>query len=58
MRASYKQSKRALTDGKQDSTVDWRTMEKADVMRDWLPTSALAIAMTKHGQKIGCGIAL
>ncbi len=51
-------SARTRTDGKQDSTADWRTMEKADVMRDWLPTRALAMAITKQGQNMGCGMAL
>ena len=45
------------TGGKQDMTADWRATEKADVIRDWLPTSALAVATTNIGQKRGCGMA-
>ena len=38
-------------------TADWRATEKAEVIRDWLPTKALAVATANMGQTRGCGMA-
>jgi len=46
-----------LTGGKQDMTADCRATEKAEVIRDWLPTKALTVAITNMGQKRACGMA-
>jgi len=48
---------RILTGGKQFRRMAWRTMEKVEVIRLWLPIRAPAVAITKHGQYMGFGIA-
>ncbi len=35
----------------------WRTIEKVEVIRLWLPIRAPAVAITKQGQYMGFGIA-
>ncbi len=35
----------------------WRTIENVEVIRLWLPIRAPAVAITKHGQYMGFGIA-